>query len=67
MDSERAGVGKAIAEWWGDILIFVGLAGLGVGLWMKSPWLSLTVCGVLVFWLGIRASIAQVKTRKRNR
>ena len=35
-----------------DILFFVGLAMLGYGLYLVSPWISFTACGVLLMLTG---------------
>lgn len=37
-----------------DVLIFLGLGQLGTGLWLYEPWVSLTVCGSIIFLLGLR-------------
>ena len=36
-----------------DVVVLTGLALLGVGLWMFNPWVSLTVVGAIVVFLGI--------------
>jgi hypothetical protein len=32
-----------------DVLLVSGLTLIGVGLYLFAPWLSFTVCGVLIF------------------
>lgn len=39
-----------------DGVVVLGLGLLGVGLWMRAPWLSLTVVGVLVVAFGVAAA-----------
>ena len=36
-----------------DVFLFVGLALVGVGLFMLAPWLAFTVCGVLLMAIGL--------------
>ena len=59
-------MGKAISANWSDVLIFMGLGELGWGLWLKSPWLSLTVTGGLLFLLGVRGSMAQARAMRKT-
>lgn len=37
-----------------DIVVLIGLALTGIGLWMFLPWISLTVVGVIILLLSIR-------------
>lgn len=36
-----------------DLLVVLGLAGLGYGLWLRMPWLAFVVVGAIVFLLGV--------------
>jgi hypothetical protein len=51
--------GRAIDAAFANILCVAGLAGIGGGLWMWKPWVSLTVTGAILLLLGLRGSIAQ--------
>lgn len=35
-----------------DVLLFVGLILMGVGLWLYRPWISLTVTGAVLMMIG---------------
>jgi hypothetical protein len=50
--------GRAIDAAWANILCFAGLTGIGGGLWMWKPWVSLTVTGAILLLLGLRGSMA---------
>lgn len=36
-----------------DAIVLLGLGLLGAGLWMRDPWVALTVVGALVILLGV--------------
>jgi hypothetical protein len=36
-----------------DILLLIGIFSLGYGLYMVNPWISFTICGVLIMSGGL--------------
>ena len=46
------GVDHSVNEIANDIIFFLGLIILAVGLWMIEPWLSLTIVGVVLLLIG---------------
>ncbi|MCC6426271.1 MAG: hypothetical protein IT435_05570 [Phycisphaerales bacterium] len=50
-----------------DVVTLLGLAMLGVGVWMLSPAWSLIVIGSLLTAWGLRASAAAASRRKANK
>jgi len=36
-----------------DLMAFIGIAIMGVGLWMRQPWISLTVVGGIILFIAI--------------
>ena len=56
---------KAIDAAFANILCVAGLIGIGGGLWIWKPWVSLTVTGLVMLLLGLRGSIAQAHRTKK--
>lgn len=48
-----------------DLLALAGLAMLGAGLWLVGPALALSVCGALLFALGLACSIGSALRKDR--
>ena len=47
---------------WRDGIVLGGMLLLGVGLWLRAPWLALTVVGALLMLFGV---LAQLGTPRR--
>lgn len=49
-----------------DVLSLLGVVLLGAGLWLIAPWLALTVCGGVLFLLGVGGSVVAERAAARQ-